>query len=168
MENKKSQKELEQLAMKLEDERNGVVFNNGECGKTCNCVEVHQFHEGEESLKRGYQCLKPQDSNALKKLEPVQPTPSEKEQLRKKFDVKWNEKLKSTASFSNMADSVFDFFYSEIEERKEISTQLGNLLAILHRDGGHHQQKVGLLAAITDAIDLLHRDWVLNENQIAS
>lgn len=101
----------------------GVVFNNGECKNGCNCVEVHQFHHGEESLKRGYQCLKKENTNALKKIspplsvaEPVQPTPSEKEELRKKFD-----------SFCLRADAhpstIFDFFYSEIEKRdKELNS----------------------------------------------
>ena len=43
-----------------------------------------------------------------------------------------------------------------IEEQRSIS----ELLAIMHGDGGHHEDAVGTERAIKDAIGLLHTKWI--------
>lgn len=59
------------ISMLKQDEDEGYRFNNGECQKTCNCVKIHELKHGEESLKRGYQCLKPfPKAEPLMKSEP--------------------------------------------------------------------------------------------------
>ena len=49
-------KEWEIIAMLKQDEQQGVVFNRGECQKTCNCVEMAEYENGGEPVKRGYLC----------------------------------------------------------------------------------------------------------------
>lgn len=51
------QKKWERLMMEKQDQEQGITFNNKPCKNGCNCIEVQRFNNGEESLKRGYQCL---------------------------------------------------------------------------------------------------------------
>lgn len=43
---------------------------------------------------------------------------------------------------------------------KTVEEPLRNLLAILHRDGGHYAAKHGLKKAIEDASELMHKEWI--------
>lgn len=44
-----------------------------------------------------------------------------------------------------------------------IQPALSELLAVMHGDGGHHEEKVGTLQAIKDAQELIHTKWVKQE-----
>lgn len=39
-----------------------------------------------------------------------------------------------------------------------VDARLGGLLAVVHRDGGHHQQKHGQLKAIENAVALIYKE----------
>ena len=54
---------------------------------------------------------------------------------------------------TELANIVNDDMVEEIEITKEEYSELLNLLALIHRDGGHHTAKVGLLQSILDAKD---------------
>lgn len=59
------------------------------------------------------------------------------------------------------------FFSDIVKQRNELLQQvaaISELLAIMHGDGGHHQEKVGTLQAIKDASELLYTKWVSNEH----
>lgn len=43
------------------------------------------------------------------------------------------------------------------EERKDLKSELSNLLALIHRDGGHHEQKVGTVQSIKDAEEVVKK-----------
>lgn len=47
------------------------------------------------------------------------------------------------------------------KENESINYELGELLAILHGDGGHYQEKHGTLKAIIDAKELSNKEWII-------
>lgn len=66
-------------------------------------------------------------------------------------------------------------FYDSLkkwEEEKNWREILGNVLAILNRDGGHYQSRHGVAAAVAEGIDMhyeiLHRmdqvNWLLSQH----
>lgn len=69
--------------------------------------------------------------DALMKLlgtEPVQPTPSEKEDLRKRFEEKFTYQGLGERWISHTAgNQIFDFFYSEIEAAKKLQSHALNV-----------------------------------------
>lgn len=46
-----------------------------------------------------------------------------------------------------------------LEENKNMQAEISELLAVMHRDGGHYQVKVGTIQAIKDAKELLFTEW---------
>ena len=46
------------------------------------------------------------------------------------------------------------------QENEAINHELKVLLAILHGDGGHYQEKHGTLKAIIDAKELINKEWI--------
>ena len=65
---------------------------------------------------------------------------------------------------------------AQAETIKELRAEISNLLAIIHRDGGHHKEKVGISQAIKDAIEqigkerdtaeyLIQREMKINQSQ---
>ena len=60
--------------------------------------------------------------------------------------------------------SVLDRLLHEIES---LRNQLGNLLALIHRDGGHHQANVGTEQALIDAQKVL-LDWRQSHDELAA
>ncbi len=82
-------------SMLKQDEDDGYRFNNKPCGNGCNCIEINEQVHGSESLKRGYQCLKPiDDLNKLKSSLPTEPTEEKymAEELRKLGTIVIGEK----------------------------------------------------------------------------
>jgi hypothetical protein len=47
---------------------------------------------------------------------------------------------------------LFTLAYNEIEPKDNLKKQLSDLLAIVHRDGGHHEEKHGTEKSVNDAI----------------
>ena len=52
------------------------------------------------------------------------------------------------------------------QESQSLREQLGNLLALIHRDGGHHQTDVGAEQALIDAQKVL-LDWRQSHDELA-
>lgn len=82
---------------------------------------------------------------------------------------------KAAKDFANNRMTGFDYAFLDydkstlaegfeagvIHERKrnmDLKSELSSLLAIIHRDGGHHEQKVGTVQAIKDAIVKIETD----------
>ncbi len=58
---------MERYYSSFVDDENKPRFNHGECGKTCNCIEIAESKNGGEPVK-GYACLAAEClDNALKK-----------------------------------------------------------------------------------------------------
>jgi hypothetical protein len=55
---------------------------------------------------------------------------------------------------SAQASEVLRNFQEQLTELKAKEDMLGNLLAVLHRDGGHHEGEVGTKQAVEDAINI--------------
>ncbi len=66
-------------------------------------------------------------------------------------------------------DEVYKFLNkwegSAPQELKRTTDPILNLLAVLHRDGGHYTAEHGLLKSCEDAQALLHKEWVLKESE---
>jgi len=92
------------------------------------------------------------------------------EDLRKEFDA-----LCSNINHSNLInrkeDRLFEWFeahlklyaQSRVDAMQREKNAVLNLLAVLHRDGGHYTAKHGFIKSVEDAIALMHVKWVTNE-----
>lgn len=60
-------------------------------------------------------------------------------------------------AYSYRASDLFAEELNRLEDLKELLEQeIGNLLAVIHRDGGHYITQHGLSKAITDAISIIY------------
>lgn len=55
----------------------------------------------------------------------------------------------------------------EEEDRDNAMEMLGNLLAVIHRDGGHHTTEVGLEQSIEDANGVMAKVWAFADRALA-
>ena len=64
------------------------------------------------------------------------------------IDAEMRGEIKGQKYLRNQIEVMLDE-----EESMEVQKALLNLLAVIHRDGGHHTDEVGLLQSIKDAKD---------------
>jgi hypothetical protein len=80
-------------------------------------------------------------------------------QKRKVFiDGDFNDSYESKVKNSKGENTIIS--KQELADLRAIKSPLSNLLAVMHGDGGHHEQKVGTVQAVNDALELLHTKWV--------
>jgi hypothetical protein len=83
--------------------------------------------------------------------------------VNKKLEAKdieiaqWKGRFNHPEVISHRAD-----ISKELEEQAQVTHAIGELLAVLHGDGGHYTAKHGLLKSIKDAQELLHAEWINN------
>lgn len=61
-------------------------------------------------------------------------------------------------------NEAWEKVFSLLQNDDELNA-VRELLAVLHRDGGHYTMEHGLLKSIQDAQELLHKQWILKEVQ---
>ena len=74
------------------------------------------------------------------------------------------KKLTKVMLEENMSTECRTYLIEIIKQLEKQSDSLSNLLAVLHRDGGHYEYKHGTKKSIDDAMKLLHTEWILREH----
>jgi len=75
--------------------------------------------------------------------------------MENKVDMSLEEFRQRERAASLMADEL-DTLRAENERLKAMEIQFKNLLAVMHRDGGHHLFAVGIDQAVLDAIEAFY------------
>lgn len=66
-----------------------------------------------------------------------------------------------------LADYIKRIWISPLQkELLELKAEIGELLAVMHGDGGHYQSKHGTNKAVKDAFELIGNKWVTNEHLV--
>jgi len=59
--------------------------------------------------------------------------------------------------FKNDPDMLMCEAARRLRSQSDLKSELSNLLALIHRDGGHHEQEVGTVQAIRDAEEVVKK-----------
>lgn len=79
------------------------------------------------------------------------------------WQVDSNKLYKLVSEIKGDSELWYGFFQKELKSHLELDNAVCELLATLHRDGGHYVEKHGIIKATLDAQSIIHKTWIINE-----